>query len=297
MTGWQTAEGHGPSFLQHHQEAMELSRVISQLAVANQQLATAHTTTLSHLEELYKQLRSERESKRREGTPDEAAKERLTTDHVAIDDEGRQRLELRVDRLENLLKDNWSGYQDRQRNLQEEDSNRRSRIDRLELAPKAAEPEDEDGRTTSVCSSRNRDSRMDQTNDDGVVRSRVTSSIDVPEHELASQSTVDDEHHRRTRSNEEASDSRSNDETDRSTANLHLEQPGSGATNGMDEERSGLWKVNKLVEEIVRLKAERLEYRCANERFASELDEQKELATKLTEDYEVRFGAGYTKWI
>ncbi|XP_031846044.1 uncharacterized protein LOC116432803 isoform X2 [Nomia melanderi] len=298
MTGWQTAEGHGPSFLQHHQEAMELSRVISQLAVANQQLASAHTTTLSHLEELYKQLRNERESKRREGSPiasNEAAKKRLTTDHVEIDDEGRQRLELRIDRLENLLKDNWNDYQDRQRNLQqEEDRNHRSRIDRLELTPKAPGLEDEDGRTTSVCSSKNRDLQMDQqTNDDGVVRNRVTNSIDVPEHELASQSTVDavdDKYQTRSvhriRSDEETSDSRSTDETDRSTANLHLEKPESEGTNEKDEERSGLWKVNKLVEEIVRLKAERLEYRCTSERLASELDEQKELVKKLTENYE-----------
>lgn len=306
MTGWQTAEGHGPSFLQHHQEAMELSRVISQLAVANQQLASAHTTTLSHLEELYKQLRNERESKRREDSPiasDEAVKKRLTTDHVEKDDEGRQRLELRIDRLENLLRDNWDDYQDRQRNLQqEEDRNYRSRIDRLELTPEAPGPEDEDGRTANVCSSTNRDSQMDQqTNDDGVVRNRITSSIDVPEHEFASQSTVDavDDKYQtrsvhRTRSNEELSDSRSTDETDRSTADLHLEKPES-ETNVKDEERSGVWKVNKLVEEIVRLKAERLEYRYASEKFASELDEQTELVKKLTENYEVRFGAGFMK--
>lgn len=61
MTGWQTAEGHSPS--QHHQETIELSKVISQLAMANQQLASAHTATLAHLEALYLELQKEKESR------------------------------------------------------------------------------------------------------------------------------------------------------------------------------------------------------------------------------------------
>ncbi|XP_043272751.1 uncharacterized protein PFB0765w isoform X2 [Venturia canescens] len=60
MTGWQSSweSGGMPSM---HQEAIELSRTVSHLATANQQLASAHATLLGQLESLYLELNRERE--------------------------------------------------------------------------------------------------------------------------------------------------------------------------------------------------------------------------------------------
>nr|XP_012139956.1 PREDICTED: myosin-13 isoform X2 [Megachile rotundata] len=120
MTGWQSAEGHSPSF---SQETMELSRVISQLAMANQQLATAHAATLGHLETLYVELRKERESRRRE--MDVSSKKRLTIEEDECEE--KRRLEA-GDRLESDLDSCL-----RHRSCQDENRKLRSRIERLEM--------------------------------------------------------------------------------------------------------------------------------------------------------------------
>ncbi|XP_043249695.1 cytadherence high molecular weight protein 2 isoform X2 [Colletes gigas] len=105
MTDWQTAEGHSPSFSHQHQEAMELSRAITQLAVANQQLASAHTATLAHLEELYIELRKERQLKKRDASSDEARRRRLTIEQDLDDEEPRdEKLRSKIERLEQLAK-------------------------------------------------------------------------------------------------------------------------------------------------------------------------------------------------
>nr|XP_033329704.1 centrosome-associated protein CEP250 isoform X1 [Megalopta genalis] len=277
MTGWQTAERHGPSFSQHHQEAMEFSRAISQLAMANQQLASAHTATLAHLEELYKELRNEREHKRRGGASlDETSRRRVTMERVN-DDEERRRLELRIDRLENLVTENLDGSQRRQRNpRQEEDKKLRSRVDRLERKS----PGLEDGRQERA---------MDQrTNSIDAVHDRVP-SIDLPERDFKCQHAVDaiGDEYRTSSIHRTRSDERTPDETDRSMVNLHLEKRESGESRVNDEEEQAeSSEVNKLSEEIVRLKAERLEYHYTNERLQGELDEQRATVKKLTEDYE-----------
>lgn len=59
MTGWQS--DYSPSAPLLHQEAMELTRTVSHLAAANQQLATAHSALLSQLEMLYLELNKQRE--------------------------------------------------------------------------------------------------------------------------------------------------------------------------------------------------------------------------------------------
>ncbi|XP_076628642.1 uncharacterized protein LOC143345421 isoform X2 [Colletes latitarsis] len=105
MTDWQTAEGHSPSFSHQHQEAMELSRAITQLAVANQQLASAHTATLAHLEELYIELRKERQLRKRDASSDEARKRRLTVEQDLDDEDPRdEKLRSKMERLEQLAK-------------------------------------------------------------------------------------------------------------------------------------------------------------------------------------------------
>ncbi|XP_076643253.1 uncharacterized protein LOC143353654 isoform X2 [Halictus rubicundus] len=288
MTGWQTAERHGPSFAQHHEQAMEFSRAISQLAMANQQLASAHTTTLAHLEELYKELRKGQEYRRRGSSLDEAASKRLT--ERTNDHEERQRLELRIDRLENLLAEEWDGPQGRQRSLRQEEGKRlRSRIDRVELKPPG--PEDDRQERESFCSTENPDSRMDQRTDDiDTVQDRV-STIDLPERQVKCQHTVDamaDGYRtssiHRVCTDAATCDSRSDDETDRPRVSRHLENHESRMKD--EEAQTESSEVNKLMEEIERLKAEQLEDRSTNNRLASELDGQKALVAKLTKDYE-----------
>lgn len=273
MTGWQTAERHGPSsFSQHRQEAMEFSRAISQLAMANQQLASAHTSTLARLEELYKELRKEQERARRGSSSDEAASKRLTG--RSSDDEERQRLELRIDRLESLLVESWDGR--RRSPRLEEDERLRCRTDRLE--GNSSGPDDPLQEHASAMETP--EPRMDQRTDDiDAARDRVP-SIDLSERHLKCQHVADavaDGYRTNSirRAHSDAATGRDH-ETDRPR---HLENCDTGAEDEQSE-------VDKLMEEIERLKAERSEDRSANRRLASELDQQKALVAKLTEDCE-----------
>ncbi|CAL7934120.1 unnamed protein product [Xylocopa violacea] len=288
MTGWQTAEGQSPSFSRQHQEAMELSKVISQLAMANQQLASAHTATLSHLEALYMELRKEKELRRRavsSETVDEALRKRLAIEQErnAEMEEERRRVEVRVDRLENLLSVRQGGLR------QEEDRKLRSRVERLEATAKSRglDREVERQRFTS-----NQDSECRQTND--VSCDRLSSGIHVPERELkteisadAGAKTIASSRISVRRDAEELTDSRSNDETDRSVANLHLDKSEKTERRIVEDKESLTRReVIRLTEEVERLKVERSEYQSENERLARELAEQKALVRKLTKDYE-----------
>ncbi|KAK0164135.1 hypothetical protein PV328_002796 [Microctonus aethiopoides] len=88
MTGWQSeCTPHAQSV---HQEAMELTKTVSHLAAANQQLATAHTTLLLQLERLYVELNEEKETKQM----DDKAK-----NCKQIDDD----LKRRIETIENML--------------------------------------------------------------------------------------------------------------------------------------------------------------------------------------------------
>ncbi|XP_017888682.1 putative leucine-rich repeat-containing protein DDB_G0290503 [Ceratina calcarata] len=271
MTGWQTAEGHGPPSFPQYQEAMELSKVVSQLAMANQQLASAHTATLAHLEALYVELRKLRETRRKTGsseTLDETLKKRLTVEHHEEDDESR-RIESRVDRLENLLIGE-------QRTISQEDGDRklRLRIERLESIVKSR------GLDRFIC-----DSLEDRRSVCGETTcSRLPSSIDVPELDFKTRISNDEA---RTMSrisvtqNEQGTEWVANDETD-SQANLHLENTKKTESNVEELRRS----VIRLTDEVERLEAERLEYQGETKRLANDLVVQKALVKKLKKDNE-----------
>lgn len=303
MTGWQTAEGHGPSF-SNHQETMELWKMISHLSKANQQLVSAHTATLANLEALYVELARERKVRRRAATSDtvdEALKKRLTMEQERVDEneEERRRMEDRVERLENLLADSWDGYQCRQRDAsrQEKDRKLRSRVERLEAMMKSRELDKEDERqsfTNIYDSTRNQDSHCRRIIND--LCNKLPSGIEVvPEHEFKMQITSDEA---RTKSisrvnaghvEEQLERSRSKDETDCLMKRLHLEEPKEQERRLSDEEERSFDRkeVIRLLEEVESLKAERLEYRNENERLAKDLAEQRAIARKLTKDYEV----------
>ncbi|KAK9302939.1 hypothetical protein QLX08_005208 [Tetragonisca angustula] len=279
MTGWQTAEGHGPSsFAQQNQKAME---VISQLAMANQQLATANTVTLANLEALYTELSRERKLRRRaassEESMDEALKKRLTTydeereeeeeeGEKVEEDEERQRMEFRIERLENVLR------------------KVRSRIERLE---KTNQGDDERQSSTSVCDSKGiRDADRRWTIDDPC--DRLASSIGVPEREFKGQTTMDEARAKTVSRVSFANVEGSRWNVDgRHVANLHLEKSSEGRIG--DETKEGLdgkEAVRLLLEEVERLKGERSEYRRENERLAKELVEEKAMVRKLRKDCE-----------
>ncbi|KOC69935.1 hypothetical protein WH47_08196 [Habropoda laboriosa] len=301
MTGWQTAEGHSPSFSHQHQEATELSKVISQLAMANQQLATAHTSTLAHLEALYVELEREREFRKRtlsSETLDDGLKKRLSIEHEREDEdeEERRRMEARIERLENLLTDDVDTCQNRQRNLRvEEDRKLRSRIERLEsvIKSRGLDREDERQRLAIVCDSTEAQSLSERRQIDDVARNRLPSRTDVPEDKSKTQISMDDEVRTIsiprisvTHGDDQDRDARSRDQMDRSTVNLHLEKSKEYRQEGEEEERLAGKEVLRLSEEVERLKAERLEYKSENVRLERELDEQKAIVSKLTKDCE-----------
>lgn len=301
MTGWQTAEGHGPSF-SNHQETMELWKMISHLSKANQQLVSAHTATLANLEALYVELAREKKVRRRAATSDtvdEALKKRLTMEQERVDEdeEERRRMEDRVERLENLLADSWDGYQCRQRDAsrQEKDRKLRSRVERLEAMVKSRELDKEDERQgfANICdSTRNQGSHCRRIIDD--LCDKLPSGIEVvPEREFK---ITSDEARTKSISRVNAGHvegqlegSRSKDETDCLMKRLHLEEPKEQERRISDEEEGSFDRkeVIRLLEKVESLKAERLEYRNENERLAKDLAEQRAIARKLTKGYEV----------
>lgn len=306
MTGWQTAEGHGPSF-SHHQETMELWKMISHLSKANQQLVSAHTATLANLEALYVELAREKKLRRRAATSsdtmDEALKKRLAMEQERIDEdeEERRRMEDRIERLENLLADGWNTYQCRPRDVrQEKDRKLRSRVERLEAMVKNSRELDKEGErqkfTANICdSTRNQDLHYRRIIDD-LCNKLPNSSVEVvPEHEFKMQITTDEA---RTKSisrvnaghvDEQFERSRSKDETDCLMKRLHLEELKEQERRISDEEERSFDRkeVIRLLEEVENLKAERLEYQDENERLAKDLAEQRAIVRKLTKDYEV----------
>lgn len=277
MTGWQTAEEHSPSFSQQNQKAME---VISQLAMANQQLASANTATLANLEALYMELSRERELRRRVVSSealDEALRKRLTMDDERDDEDEdeRRRMEIRIERLESLLR------------------KIRSRIERLETVVKTRgfDREDERQSSTSICDSKEiQDSNCRQTIDD--LCDRLPNSIEVPEHEFKTQV---DEARAKTVSRVSVAyveeDVRSSKWNDGDRSNLHLKKSKVEAREGRleDEVEQGVDKkeVTRLLKEVERLMAERSEYQCENERLVKELTEEKAIVRKLTKAYKV----------
>lgn len=74
MTGWQSEYSNVQSL---HQEAMELTRTVSHLAAANQQLATAHSALLSQVEILYMEINKKHEINRNKNKHDEHLNNRV----------------------------------------------------------------------------------------------------------------------------------------------------------------------------------------------------------------------------
>lgn len=265
MTGWQPADGHGPPMYPQSNEVMELSQVISQLAMANHQLASAHNTTLARMEVLYLELSKEQEYRKRTISTeagemcDDILRRRLREEagEAIAEKEEVRRLEERVVRLESLLATNCARQCNKQRDSRE-------RIERLERSTKTRDTKDEQDAISEVLD----DSDEDRGSREGTEADRRCCSVCTNNGEMYVPRI---------------------DESRRST-NADLDRLRRRRARSRDEQNSKKnWtsEEHRLSEEIERVKTDRLECQEANERLLDSLTAEKNLVEKLSGDYEV----------
>ena len=124
MTGWQS--GSASAVPSMHQEAMELARTVSHLAAANQQLASAHATLLSQLETLYHELNRERES--RISTNRETRKRSCNSD----EEDEKIKLAHRIANLEAAIDERTCNFGIRESTWREQERQFRASLEELE---------------------------------------------------------------------------------------------------------------------------------------------------------------------
>lgn len=282
VTGWQSADGHDPVMCQQNNEIVELSRIVSQLAMANHQLASAHSATLARMETLYLELSKDRENRKRKVSTEnleiyeDVSRKRLQAED--IDMEEMQRLEQRVVRLEKLLAACSFGQ------CLQENSKLRFKTETLENSPKTRDTTNE-----NACS-RSAESRCESTE-------RRTSHVVID----AADEALDDCNTKETDvqicCNTHSDNSEKNiprlDENSCSM-NVDLDKVGRKRAKLRDDEQDPMRtpaseEIFRLSEEVERLKADRLEFQSANKTLLSSLTDQKNLVEKLGVDYEVTF--------
>ncbi|XP_024882872.1 interaptin isoform X2 [Temnothorax curvispinosus] len=281
MTGWQSADSHDPLMCQQNNEIVELSRIISQLAMANHQLANAHSAALARMEALYLELSKDRENR----------KQMISTENREIcedvplkrlqDKDGQmeeiRRLEQRVVKLEKLLAAcNFEQY--KQRGLQE-DSKLCSRTETSENSLKTRDTKNENfcSRSAELTERRTNhfviDGISEVPDDCGTIRKETNGQICCSAHSDNSETNI-------PRLDENSC-----------SVNVDLDKVRRRRARLRDDEQdsmknSGSGEIFKLSEEIERLKADRLEFQSANERLLRSLTDQKNLAEKLGVDFE-----------
>ncbi|XP_057336975.1 cingulin-like protein 1 isoform X2 [Microplitis mediator] len=137
MTGWQS--DYSTSAPSVNQEAMELTRTVSHLAAANQQLASAHSALLTQLEKLYAELNKAREEK-------EICKTGVLYADGSSQTELNNQLLRRIEAIENFIKKFGAGDLRCCKNLHKEKDENDKRecqkaIDRIQLMENVLEPE------------------------------------------------------------------------------------------------------------------------------------------------------------
>lgn len=283
MTGWQPAESRDSSVLQHNSEVMELSRIISQLAMANHQLASAHNIALARMEALYLELSKDKEDRKR----------RISTEALEICDdilrkklrdaegsEEARKLEQRVVRLERMLATSSVG-QCKQKG--EEDNKPRSKIERFENSSKIRDTRNNRSRSAESCCESSQQRTM------GHIAIDVVSEVPDDRGEDAREGTgvhrcahSDDSESNVPRIDENScSASVDLDKTCRRRARLRDSEQDAATENLASEE------MLRLSREIRRLEADRLECQSANKQLLCNLAEQEDLLGKLSADYEV----------
>lgn len=288
MTDWQPADGNNFPMYQQNNEIIELSRIISQLAMANHQLANVHNATLTRMEALYLELSKDRQnwkiSTNSSEICDDSLRKRLSDTEEIIEKEEAQRLEQRVVRLERLLAAS-SVEQCKQRDSRQ-DNKLRSRIERLENLLKTRDIKDQSRSMESRCES------LEQQIDNIVfdVVNKVPKDCDDNQRKSAKEEMVDVYRYCNAYSDDfeiivptinKNSDSTNIDKMHRRRTRLKDNEQKSTTRNLASEE------IHRLSEEVERLKADRVEYQSANERLLCNLADQKTVIEKLNVDYEV----------
>ncbi|XP_020287968.1 putative protein tag-278 isoform X2 [Pseudomyrmex gracilis] len=274
ITGWQCADDHNFAMCQQYNEIVELSRIVSQLAMTNHQLASTHNATLTRMETMYVELSKHRENQKRETcaeipeTCDDVLRKRLRD---AIEDVGREetrRLEQRVVRLERLLATNSVG-RCKQIDPQEDNSKKtieksRSKIERLE------DKTDDRSRSRCELSKQERTTEVpdecDGDEETDVCSCNVRDSeINVPRIDEDSCSANVDLNNTRRR---------------RARLRLDNEQKNSTTRDSASED------VLELSREVERSRTDRMERENSNERLLRRLADQKNQMEKLSADHE-----------
>ncbi|XP_011634425.1 interaptin isoform X2 [Pogonomyrmex barbatus] len=275
MTGWQSADGHDPSMCQQNNE-MELSRIISQLAMANHQLASAQNATLARMEALYLELSKDRANR----------KQKISTENLEICEnvpqkglqnthknqrEETRRLEQRLVRLERLLATSSLGHC---KQCLQEDNKLRSRTENL-LKIQDTNNEKFDSKSMELCC----ESSEQRTDDCGENRGATRIGTDIHSYYSAHS---DDFETNIPRIDENSCSTKNVDLAKVRIRRIRLrdDEQEPSTRNSVNEE------VFKLSEEIERLKTIQLEYQNANERLLYDLTDQKNLMEKLNVDYE-----------
>lgn len=285
MTGWQSADGHDPLMCQQNNEIVELSRIISQLAMANHQLASAHGATLARMEALYLELSRDRED-RKQTISTENLEIRKNVPRKRLQDEDVEKeeirkLEQRVVRLEELLAACSSG-QCKQQCLQE-DRKLCCKMEMSENSPKR------DTKNENSCS-KFAESRYESTE-------RQTSHIvldavsEVPDDCGTTRKETDVQVYCSAHSDDSETNISSLDENSCSV-NVDLDNVRRKRARLRNDVEDSMRNPTSeetfnLSEEVEKLKADRLEFQNANERLLVSLRDQENLVQKLGIDYEV----------
>ncbi|KAH0569009.1 centrosomal protein of 135 kDa isoform X1 [Cotesia glomerata] len=140
MTGWQS--DYTPSTSSINQEAMELTRTVSHLAAANQQLASAHSALLVQLEKLYAELNKEREEK------NERVSSHISSADAANQTDFNNHLLSRIEAIEKFIKNpgkcELRCCKNSHKEKEKDENDKREcqkAIDRIQLLENVLEPE------------------------------------------------------------------------------------------------------------------------------------------------------------
>ncbi|KAL0110105.1 hypothetical protein PUN28_013626 [Cardiocondyla obscurior] len=280
MTDWQSANGHDPLMCQQNNEIVELSRIISQLAMANHQLASAHSATLARMETLYLELSNEKADRKQTISPEnleireDVPRKKLQDD--GVEKKEIRRLEQRVARLEKLLAA-YSFKQCKQQCAQEDDKLCSGTETSSENSSKIPCKKNEIFRSMST------ESRCESTEQQ--ISNDVIDAVDqVPDDCGTVKKKANIQMHYDTHSDNSEINIPTLDENSSST-NEDLDKVRRRRTRLRDNEEANK-EIFKLSEEVERLKADRLEFQSANERLLHSLADEKNLVEKLGVDYE-----------
>lgn len=287
MTSWQPADDHNFPMCQQNNEIMELSRIISQLAMANHQLASVHNATLARVEALHLELSKDRQDRKISTNSSEirndSFRKKLSDTEETIEREEVQRLEQRVVRLEELLAES-SAEQCKQRDSRQ-DNKLHSRIERLENLLKTRDINNQSRSVESHC-----ESSEQQTDNIFDIINKVPEDCGDNQRKSSREEVIDVYRYCNAYSNDfeiivptidKIFDSTNIDKMRRRRARLKDDEQNLTTRNLASEE------ILKLSEEIERLKTDRVEDQNTNERLLRNLADQKTVIKKLNVDYEV----------